>query len=187
MVVIVAACSGGTKGGATTSGEPDKMGKMDSMMMEGGKAAGDGASVYAPLDVGSEWQSYTKLNSAAFPSETHGGRMVDVYVNAIGLDAYKSGSAMPVGSIVVKPSHQTDGTEGPLFVMEKRAAGFNSDHGDWYFAIHWADPPGKWKQMLGGPVYWRTPSPKADYCADCHDGYDDHDSLGGVPESQRAW
>lgn len=178
MVVVVAACSGA----------PDKMGKMDSMMMEGGKpSTGDDASVYSELDVGTDWQSYTRLNKAAFPSETHGGRMVDVHVNPIGLDAYKSGSAMPVGAIVVKSSHQTDGSVGPLFVMEKRAAGFNPDHGDWYFAIHWADPPGKWKQMLGGPIHWRTPSPKADYCADCHDGYDDHDSLGGVPESQRAW
>jgi hypothetical protein len=187
VVVVVAAC-GGNKTTGTIAVPPAPMGKMDSMMMEGGKMSGDEASVYGALDVGVDWQSYTRLNKVAFESQTHGGRMVDVYVNAIGIDAYRSSSPMPVGSIVVKPSHQADGTEGPVFVMEKRAAGFNSEHGDWYFAIHWADPPGEWKQKVGGgPIYWRTPSPKVSYCADCHDAYDDHDSLGGVPEAERAW
>lgn len=184
-IVVAAACGGGAR--KSEPGPAKPMGKMDSMMMEGGGMGADDASVYGPLDVGADWRTYTKLNAASFPSETHGGRMVDVYVNAVGLDAYKTGGPMPVGSVLVKTSHQTDGSEGPVFVMEKRAGGFNPDHGDWYFAIHWGDPPGAWKKQLGGPIHWRTPSPKAAYCSDCHDVYDDHDSLGGVPEAQRAW
>jgi hypothetical protein len=180
IAAVVAAC-GGTKGASPTSA-----GKMDSMMMAAGKASADEASTYSALDVGADYATYTKVNKAAFPSETHGGRMVDVYVNPVGLDAYKAAGPMPVGSIVVKVSHQADG-DGPLFVMEKRPVGFNPDHGDWYFAIHWADPKGSWKRTLGGPIYWRTPSPRADYCADCHDGYEDRDGMGGVPEAERAW
>ena len=36
---------------------------------------------------------------------------------------------------------------------------------------------------LGGPVYWRTPSKKVDYCSECHENYDR--GLGGVPVAQR--
>jgi len=185
LIGIAAAACGGKTAGTADPHEP--MSKMDSMMMEGEHMGADDASAYGPLDVGADWSGYAKVNKASFPSETHGGRMVDVYVNPVGVDAYEAGTAMPVGSVVVKTSHDTDGSEGPVFVMEKRAAGFDAEHGDWYFAIHWAAPSGKWKQRIPNPIYWRTPSPKAAYCSDCHDGYDDHDGLGGVPEAARAW
>jgi hypothetical protein len=183
VMFALAACSGG--GGKQTP-STDKMGKMDSMMTEGGGMAVDDASKYGELEVGKDWQSYTKLNKASFKSETHGNRMVDTYVNPVGLEAFKKGEAMPVGSIIVKTSKDsTDGSEGPTFVMEKRAAGFNKEHGDWWFAIHWANPPDKWKKKLGGPIYWRTPSKKAMYCADCHDNY--VTGIGGVPDDQQNW
>jgi hypothetical protein len=176
VIIALAGCSGGS----------GRMGKMDSMMMEGGGMAGDEASRFGPLEIGADWKTYTKLNKASFKSDTHGGRMVDTYVNATGLEAFKKGEDMPVGSIVVKTSKDSaDGSEGPVFVMEKRAAGFNKEHGDWWFAIHWADPPAKWKQRLGGSLYWRTPSKKAQYCADCHDNY--VTGMGGVPDPQKAW
>lgn len=160
---------------------------MDSMMTEGGGAAADEASQFGPLEVGADWPSYAKVNKTSFRSETHGGRMVDTYVNPIGLEAFQRGEDLPVGSIVVKTSRdRADGSEGPVFVMEKRAPGFNAEHGDWWFAIHWANPPEKWKPKLGGgPIYWRTPSKKAMYCADCHDNY--VTGIGGVPEDQQAW
>lgn len=184
LVIGVIACGGGSKPPVPPS--DDKMGKMDSSMMKGMEMPAEEASTFGPLEVGADWQSYTKLNKASFMSETHGGRMVDTYVNSIGLDAFKSGAEMPVGSILVKTSRdRTDGSEGPIFVMEKRAAGLNAEHGDWWFAIHWANPPDKWKQRLGGPIYWRTPSKKADYCSDCHDVYDRH--IGGVPDEHKAY
>lgn len=177
LIGALAACSGG---------DARKTTKMDTMMMEGKQMESDAASEFGALDVGADWQSYTKLNKAPFQSDTHGKRMVDTYVNDVGLAAFKAGEDMPVGSIVVKTSKDsTDGSEGPLFVMEKRAAGFNKEHGDWWFAIHWADPPPKWKQRLGGPIYWRTPSKKADYCAGCHDDF--VTGIGGVPDEQQAW
>jgi len=180
---LVAACGGGKP--ATAPGG-DKMGKMDSMMMSNNGMPVDDASKFAPLEVGADWQSYTKVNKASFKSETHGGRMVDTYVNNVGLDAFKKSEDMPVGSILVKTSKDSDdGTEGPVFVMEKRAPGFNKAHGDWWFAIHWASPPASWAKKLGGPIYWRTPSKKAAYCADCHDDY--VTGVGGVPDEQKAW
>jgi hypothetical protein len=172
LLLVVAACGGGDKMGP-------KMGKMDSAMMSNKKMPMDEASKFGALEAGADWKSYTKLNKASFKSETHGGRMVDTYVNTIGLAAFKKGEDMPVGSIVVKTSKDADdGSEGPLFVMEKRAKA-------WWYAIHWASPPAAWQNKLGGPIYWRSPSPKADYCVKCHDDF--VNGLGGVPDDQRAW
>jgi hypothetical protein len=139
---------------------------------------------FAPLEVGSDWGTYTRVNRTPFRSQTHGNRMVDVHVNSIGAASYAEPTAkIPVGTVVVKTSVDDQGRPGPLFVMEKRAAGYNPEHDDWHFAIHWAEPTGPWKKRFGGPIYWRTPSTKADYCADCHDGLER--GLGGVPAESR--
>src|SRR5688572_16350007 len=158
VVTALAACGGG-KGGTTPSG--GTMGRMAWVMVTGNQRQMDVASKFGALEVGADWKSYTKVNKAMFKSDTHGGRMVDTYVNNIGLEAFKKTEDMPVGSIVVKTSKDSDdGTDGPIFVMEKRAPGFNKDHGDWWYAIHWENPPDKWKAKLGGSIYWRTPSKK---------------------------
>jgi hypothetical protein len=175
LLLALAACGGSQSG----SQDSARMSKMDSEMEEGMGMPGDPESQFGPLEVGADWASYTKVNTAAFPSPTHGGRMVDVYVNPVGLEAYLGGDTaeIPVGTVIVKTSMEKSGAAGPVFVMEKRAD-------DWWYAIHWADPPEKWAKKLGGPIYWRTPSPRAEYCSDCHDGYER--GLGGVPEEQRV-
>src|ERR1043165_3545269 len=61
---------------------------------------------YGPLDVGADYRRYRKLTDRPFQSLDHGSRWVDVYVNAIGADAYLSGAPIPVGTIVVKTSWQ---------------------------------------------------------------------------------
>ena len=95
---------------------------------------------------------------------------------------------LPVGTVIVKTSAEVKdgratGEAGPIFVMEKRAAGFDAEHGDWAYAIHWAEPPARWRATLGGPIYWRSPSPKVGYCVECHDNYDRN--LGDVPGPQK--
>ncbi len=146
--------------------------------------ASDAASTYSPLEVGADWATYVKVNTTPVRSETHGGRLVDTYVSPLGAAAYlDDDAALPAGTVVVKTSKEADGTDGPLFVMAKLAAGADPDRGDWAFALHWADPPARWRTRLGGPVYWRTPSKKATYCVECHETYDR--GLGGVPPAQR--
>ncbi len=151
---------------------------------------GDPYKVFGPLEIGADWESYTKLNKELVESEDHGRRFVDTYVNDIGVAAYKDDSAeIPVGTIVVKTSFQRDGDKpgtkrGPIFVMAKKEAGFDPDHDDWYYAIHWAEPTPKLREKFG-QMYWRSPSPAVKYCWDCHENYDR--SLGGVPEDKRAW
>lgn len=141
---------------------------------------------FGPLEVGADYASYSKLTEQPFQSADHGGRWVDVYVNRVGAAAYLSGAPVPVGTIVVKTSWQDDGgapsgVPGPVFVMEKRAAGYAPAHGDWYYAIRWADPPAAERAKLGGPFYWRGASPRVAYCWECHDSYDRQ--LGGLISS----
>ena len=146
---------------------------------------------YAELDVGADWKSYTQLNKEPFFSKTHGKRFVDLYVNDIALEAYKAGTEPPVGSVIVKTSWETaDGkpTEvaGPIFVMEKKPAGFSEETSDWWYGLHWAEVPPKWQTVMkASKVYWRTPSKKVGYCVDCHDVYDNQ--IGGIPEASRNY
>ena len=151
------------------------------------KQNADRESVFGPLEIGADFATYTKLTDKPFLSLDHGNRWVDVYVNAIGLAAYDSSGPIPAGTIVVKTSvndeHGAPGTvAGPIYVMEKRAAGYAPAEDDWWYAIHWASPPAEDAAKMGGPIYWRGKSPRVDYCADCHSSYDR--SLGGlIPSS----
>jgi hypothetical protein len=143
-------------------------------------------STFGPLEVGADFATYRRVSPAPFLSTVHGDRWVEVFVNETGADAYLSGAAIPVGTIVVKTSwERRDGQisdiPGPLYVMEKRAPGYDPDVGDWWYAIHWATPTEKQREKLGGPIYWRGRSPKAAYCIHCHASY--QRSLGGLTPS----
>lgn len=137
-----------------------------------------------------DWKSYTNVSPGAWVSKTHNSRFVEIYVNDIGLEAYKTPDAlMPVGSIVVKPSWENEdgvaGRLGPLFVMEKKAEGFDPDNGDWFYAFQWAEPPQAWEDKIGKNVDWRSPSKKVDYCVGCHNGA--YDRSLGMPPKDRDW
>jgi hypothetical protein len=179
VVALASGCGGSSPG---TSSPP-----------AAGSGASDPAASYAPLDVGADHASWTKLSTQPFLSKTHGGRFVEVYANDVALEAFKTDdAAFPVGSIVVKTSWETkDGkqtqTAGPIFVMEKRPAGFDPDNEDWWFGLHWESVPPEWQKRMGGEtqVYWRSPSAKAKYCGDCHQNYDR--GIGGVPGEFQSW
>jgi hypothetical protein len=153
-------------------------------------AAGDAHAAFGPLEVGADYASYHKLTKFAHPSPTHGDRFAEIYVNEVGRAAYTSDAPLPVGTVIVKATWERDGdrastTPGPLFVMQKRAAGYNPDHEDWYYAIHWAEPTAAMRAKFGGPFYWRSPSPRVDYCWKCHDNFDRE--VGLPPRDARAW
>ncbi len=138
-------------------------------------------------DSWADWKSFTNVSPGPWISKTHNSRFVEIYVNDIALEAYKTpGAEMPVGSIVVKPSWEnTDGVpgaDGPLFIMEKREAGFAPDSEDWFYAFQWATPTEKWAAKIGNNVDWRSPSEKIEYCSDCHDGIER--GLGMPPKER---
>lgn len=142
---------------------------------------------FGPLEVGADYASYKKLTKRPFLSLDHGNRFVDVYVNDVGAAAYEDTVPIPVGTVVVKTSWENangspSDVPGPIFVMEKRAPGYAPDHDDWWYAIHWANPPAADAKKFGGPIYWRGKSARVEYCTDCHDAYER--SLGGlIPSS----
>jgi hypothetical protein len=151
-------------------------------------AVRDDGDRFGPLEVGADYRRYRRVTDLPYLSTVHGGRWVHVYISEVGADAYLRGSDIPVGTVVVKASWQPDAAgqpssvAGPIFVMEKRAPGYAPDHGDWWFAIHWASPPPDRRTGRAAPLYWRGTSARVDYCRDCHDAYDR--GLGGlVPSS----
>jgi hypothetical protein len=119
----------------------------------------------------SGWQSWSKQNDAPFKSK-HGGVMVDVYVPAEHVEAYKAmKGAMPQGMAVVKAQYKKDdpSTVEKLTVMAKMAPGYDADNGDWYYAV--LSPDGATATMEG----------KVPPCMNCHTG-SPSDYLFGVPK-----
>jgi Cytochrome P460 len=185
-------------GGGGSAGPPDSAGvrlehvppkdhREETAMLAASHMGADPESRFGPLEVAADYLSYVRVTRKPFLSLVHANRWVHVYVNKIGSDAYVKGTPIPVGTIIVKASWLDDrgrpsNIEGPVYIMEKRPAGYAPKHGDWYYAIRWAHPPSTAGQAYGGPIYWRGKSPKVAFCYKCHDDYDR--SLGGlVPSS----
>ena len=125
------------------------------------------------------------FNSSTYLAETHGGRYLNNYVNAVGATAYGKFddlTKMPVGSVVVKDgiAVNSKGQTGlsPLFVMEKMKAGFNTEGGDWRYTMI----------MPNGAVVGTTKgkgSASVKFCADCHEAGSDNDFMLFLPEELR--
>ncbi len=174
-LLVAAACGG--KGGSAPEPATAKT----------AAATKDPNTVFGPLDVGAEYESWKKVNTETFVSKPHGKRFVDIHVNEVGYDAYITKAEFPVGTIIVKPSWTAkDGkpseVQGPLFVMEKKAKGFDAEHNDWWYGFWWGEPTGAWKGK--GGIYWRSPSPKVNYCWECHDDFTEE--VGRPPRDKRV-
>ena len=111
--------------------------------------------------------TFTKLNHERFASRGHlRDRFdVDVYVNAPAKTAWESGAhEYPVGAVLVKDQfdHGFADRAAGVLVMEKRAAGYDPEGGDW-----------RWLVLgLNGGIEREG---KIDACARCHaDATGDH-------------
>ena len=138
---------------------------------------------YAKSD--NEWaKEYTTWGATASrPANPgpHGGRFLNTFVNEVGLEEYlkfsdeREENPMPVGTIVAKESFKVNKKnavkKGPLFFMEKVAAGTADEYGNWvYTAI----------QPNGKPV-----KASQKFCHDCHGAFSDQDALGYPDEDVR--
>jgi hypothetical protein len=139
------------------------------------------------LDEATDYPSWVKVSSAPYVSATHGGRFVHNYANPAGAAAYTSFEdidRMPARGKVAKPSFIVTGDgrvgPGPLFLMEKREAGFNPGTDDWRYSM--VNPDGTLFGQTGG-----VNSDAMQFCADCHMAVaDDYDSLLFLPPEFRA-
>jgi hypothetical protein len=186
LLTVVLSCCGGARAEHGATRASTESSAEDVMIADAARSGMDAENVFGPLDVGADYPSFVRLTDAPFLSLAHGNRWVHVYTNAIGADAYANDREIPVGTIIVKASWLDDQGRpsrrpGPIYVMEKRAAGYFPEHGDWYFAMHWSQPTGPAARR--GPIYWRGKSSRVAFCYEsCHDNYDR--GLGGlVPSS----
>jgi hypothetical protein len=114
-----------------------------------------------------EFASYRLYSNQPYVSDTHGGRLVMNYANETGkaYGAYENAGTFPSGSKLAKPSFMVKGNGraslGPLFIMEKMAAGFNADSDDWRYVMI----------MPNGSIFGTTNgkgSDKVEFCIGCH-------------------
>lgn len=118
------------------------------------------------------YRSWTRFSRTAYPAEAHGARFLNNYANEVGRDAYgkfEGVGTMPTGSVLAKDSFiVTPGGAilvGPLYVMEKRTAGFSEAARDWFYQTIKPD----------GAV--RADGEIQKFCNDCHrraGAVDDH-------------
>lgn len=157
------ACGGGDKAAPTTAaGNPCSANPCGD-----NPCAAEANPCGAATDVGVDWtgwQSWTKVNDAAFPSKGHNAPWVNVYVSDA--DAYKAGGEMPEGFAAVKAVHKdaggAPGEVAMLTVMAKMSSDYDPDNGNWYYAAMSADGS---KAMKEG---------KLEACSDCHTSGDDY-------------
>ena len=129
------------------------------------------------------WRRYSKV---AYQSSTHGERYVQNYANATAqaYGAYENAGVMPAGSVLAKDSFSVNAggnvAVGPLFLMEKMAAGFNAESGDWKYTMI----------LPNGSVFGETNgrnSSGMQFCIECHAAVaEDQDHMMFLPEEYRT-
>lgn len=131
------------------------------------------------------YQTWRRYNIVPYRSAPHGELLVNNYANALaaGYGKYERLGSLPAGSVVVKDSfivtHGGEVMTGPLFLMEKREAGFNAGSNDWLFMM--VEPTGAVVGITKGKN-----SAAVRFCADCHNkAPKEHDNLLFMPEEVR--
>ena len=146
----------------------------------------DMADAYAMSDDPSavNYRRWRAFSSSPYPSETHGGRFVSNYGNALaGAYGDGQGASLPEGAVLAKDSFSVnadgDVFPGPLFIMEKMAPGFSSEARDWRYTM--IMPDGSYFGVTGG-----VDANRVEFCITCHKAAGDaNDHLFFVPEAYR--
>lgn len=102
-----------------------------------------GAKRWIPEDFVRDYPGWTA--ASAFPAAPgfHGGRFLVTYVNSVGEEEYlkykPENVQIPAGTRIAKESFAVDDdgkvATGPLFLMEKVAAGTSPDTDDWFYMM----------------------------------------------------
>ena len=147
-----------------------------------GLAAGYAASGDPVARAYRDWRQF---NTAPYRSATHGRRYVNNYANEAGraYGLFEAAGIFPVGAVIAKDSFVVgeagEVRPGPLFIMEKMAAGFSYLTGDWRYTE--IGPDGAVAGTTGGEGAARV-----EYCIACHLARERQDHLYFVPEAVRA-
>lgn len=136
--------------------------------------------------VAAAYINWKRYNKSPYVSDTHGGRFVNNFANDVArtYGRFEKAGVMPMGSVLAKNSFgvtpQGRVQPGPLFIMEKMGAGFNSKDGDWRYTMI----------MPNGTVYGTSKgknASKVGFCAECHNSVrKEQDSLFFLPEEYQV-
>ncbi|MBT4019413.1 MAG: hypothetical protein HOE62_15785 [Alphaproteobacteria bacterium] len=127
------------------------------------------------------WVNYA---TAPYQSATHGDRYANNYANAVAKSygKYEESGKMPVGAVLAKDSFMAHPngkvSPGPLFIMQKMAAGFNKPSGDWRYSM--IMPNGSTLGVTNGKG-----SANVAFCIECHASMEDQDHMFFLPEEVR--
>ncbi len=135
--------------------------------------------------VGGGYRDWRRFNTAPYLSSTHGQLYVNNYANQAGAayGRYERGGPLPEGAVLIKDSVRAtaDGetAPGPIFVMEKMAAGFNYVSGDWRYSV--IGPEGEvWGTTNGAGAE------RVEFCIGCHLAREATDHLYFPPPELRV-
>ena len=99
-----------------------------------------GGKAWIPADFVAEYPSWTRAASAPAAPGFHTGRFLMTYVNDTGKEMYlqyADNPVVPVGTRLAKESFEVSDQgqvkKGPLFLMEKGAAGSSPKTDDWFY------------------------------------------------------
>ena len=124
-----------------------------------------------------QYKSWKKVNAEPVKSASHGSTLVFTYVNKTAEPAATSGKfPFPAGSMLVKEAFDDQGGKpggmSKVFLMEKRAKGYDSTNGDWHYAV--VMPEGAVAMTGNG----KAGSP-TQFCGACHQSAKVNDYVFG--------
>ena len=171
-------CGGGAAAPKLTMAEANSV--YDCLKAELTAGYGKSGDKNAAIFVG--WSRY---NNRPYVSDTHGGRFVNNYANAQAANykKFEQAGRMAVGARMAKDSFlvRANGkvAPGPLFLMEKMAAGFSEASGNWRYSMI----------MPNGQVFGQTNGKNSagmKFCYECHSAMaEEQDHLFFLPDEYR--
>jgi hypothetical protein len=127
-----------------------------------------------------DYLSLVPMHSEPVKSIPHGNRWIRAWANAKAEQAYREGSTLPEGSLVVMSSVEDRWgkpgfDQGPLYALEMKPGGKPS------LTFYWAHVPEARRNETQGQerVYWRGDDKNLDTCLGCH-------AQGSAPAKDRS-
>ena len=190
LTVLVSVGSAGAKGAESQS----HMVIADPATLSGARAESVYRSIRSILGqrylesgdpVAGAYQNWKRYNAAPYRSSLHGELFVNNYANPLAkrYGRFEKLGRLPPGAIVIKDSftvtERGEVMTGPLFLMEKKEAGFNKASNDWLYMTIRAD--GSIEGLTGGQG-----AENVEFCAACHNKAPaGQDNLYFLPEEIR--
>ena len=172
-----ASCDPGKDGNDLTFEEAQKVYDCIEADLHAGYMKGD--KKWIPAEFVADYRNWTLANTLPANPGFHGGRFLMTRINDVGAEAYlkfaEENVVIPAGTVIAKESfavtEKGEVQPGPLFIMQKVAAGVSPETDDWYY-------------MMVGPDGTPQAVPVMVACNECHMGNYGHQGDLGYPDPE---